>query len=85
LAFGQAKNFAYSFVEAILVVADIIPPRFKDYCPKKHGYFFAKKFLCSRQSRSAMFFETTIFFARRRANTKGRIFFALTTQLHDRE
>ena len=25
----------------------LISPRSKDYCPKKRGYFFTKKFLCS--------------------------------------
>gem|GEM_PF-253997 len=48
-------------MEAILGVADIIPPRFKDYCPKKHGYFFTKKFLCSRRRAPQCFLKQQSF------------------------
>ncbi|HPC12435.1 MAG TPA: hypothetical protein PKX33_00730 [Candidatus Paceibacterota bacterium] len=30
-----------------LGVINITPPHYKDYCPKKRGYFSALKFLCS--------------------------------------
>ena len=42
-----SKKFCVLFCGTILGVASCTLPHYKDYCPKKHGYFSALKFLCS--------------------------------------